>query len=107
MTFLYAIQSGFRNYGNFRGRASRSAYWWWFLFSVIVQVTASSMNNSLSFFVSLALIIPSLSLSWRRMHDSGHNGLWSLLPIVNLVFALTPTEQAVNEYGPPAPPLTA
>ena len=104
MTFLYAIRSGFRNFGNFKGRASRSAYWWWVLFSAIVQFASSGYYESISVLVSLVLVIPSLAVSWRRMHDTGHNGFWSLLPIVNLVFALTPTQEAVNKYGPPTPP---
>jgi uncharacterized membrane protein YhaH (DUF805 family) len=104
MSFQAAIRSGFQNFANFKGRASRPAYWWWFLFSVIVQLGASSLSDSLSLIVSLALIIPSLSLSWRRMHDSGHNGWWTICPIVNLVFALTPSQLFANEYGPPPPP---
>ena len=104
MSFQAAIRSGFQNFANFTGRASRSAYWWWVLFSAIVQFVSSGISDSLSIIVSLALVLPSLALSWRRMHDSGHHGLWSICPIVNLVFALTPGQSAENKYGPPPPP---
>lgn len=104
MSFQSAIRSGFQNFKDFTGRASRSAYWWWVLFSAIVQFALSGFGDSLSVLVSLALLIPSLALGWRRMHDSGHNGFWSIIPIVNLVFALMPSEQMANRYGPPPPP---
>jgi uncharacterized membrane protein YhaH (DUF805 family) len=104
MSLQAAIRSGFQNFANFKGRASRSAYWWWVLFSAIVQFASSGYSDTLSLIVSLVLVIPSLSLSWRRMHDSGHNGFWSIVPIVNLVFALTSSQQSENKYGPPPPP---
>ncbi|MFZ9707534.1 MAG: DUF805 domain-containing protein, partial [Ilumatobacteraceae bacterium] len=43
MSFVAAIQSGFRNYAKFRGRATRSEYWWFFLFTVLAQSVASSI----------------------------------------------------------------
>ena len=104
MSFQAAVRSGFQNFANFKGRASRSAYWWWVLFSAIVQFASSGYSESLSLIISLVLVIPSLSLSWRRMHDSGHNGFWSIVPIVNLVFAFTPSQQSENKYGPPPLP---
>jgi len=104
MSFQAAIRSGIQNFANFKGRASRSAYWWWVLFSAIVQYIASASSDSLSIIVSIVLILPSLTISWRRMHDVGHSGFWSIIPIVNLVFALTPGQQSANKYGPPPPP---
>jgi hypothetical protein len=38
------------------------------------------------------------------MHDTDHRGWWVLFPIVNLVFALTKSDQGVNRFGPPPPP---
>ncbi|MFM7827614.1 MAG: DUF805 domain-containing protein, partial [Acidimicrobiaceae bacterium] len=47
MNFQTAIRSGFQNYANFKGRASRAEYWWWALFTVILSVLLSSINSSL------------------------------------------------------------
>lgn len=104
MSFLAAIRSGFQNYANFNGRASRSAYWWWVLFSAIVQFAVSGYSDTVSLIFSLSLAVPSLALGWRRMHDTDHGGFWSIIPFVNLVFALTPSQQSANKYGPPPPP---
>lgn len=104
MSFQAAIRSGFQNFATFTGRASRSAYWWWFLFSAIVSIVASSFGDLLSIIVSLGLVLPSLAVGWRRMHDTGHGGFWSLVPIVSLIFSLTPSQLSENKYGPPPPP---
>ena len=47
MTFISAIQSGFRNYANFKGRAPRSEYWWWTLFTLIVQAAMSGFGDAI------------------------------------------------------------
>lgn len=104
MSFQAAIRSGFQNYANFKGRASRSAYWWWALFSVVAQFVSSGYSDSLAIIISLVLICPSLAVGWRRMHDTGHGGFWAIVPIVNIIFSLTPSQLSENKYGPPPPP---
>ncbi|MFM7391741.1 MAG: DUF805 domain-containing protein, partial [Actinomycetota bacterium] len=59
MSFVAAIQSGFRNYARFRGRASRSEFWWFSLFTLIVQL-ATSGSEVIGGLVSLALLLPGL-----------------------------------------------
>lgn len=48
----------------------------------------------------LAVLIPSIAVAVRRMHDAGHSGWWVLVPIVNLIFALQNSQPGENEYGP-------
>jgi uncharacterized membrane protein YhaH (DUF805 family) len=50
------------------------------------------------------MIIPSIAIGWRRMHDTGRAGWWSIIPIAGFVFALQQSDPDMNEYGPPAPP---
>ena len=50
--------------------------------------------------VSLALFLPSLAVSWRRMHDVGKSGFFSFVPIYNLILSLRQGETGPNEYGP-------
>ena len=45
MTFSEAIQSGFRNYVGFSGRAARSEYWYWILFVVMVAIAAGIVDH--------------------------------------------------------------
>lgn len=51
------------------------------------------------------MIIPSIAVGWRRMHDTGRAGWWSIIPIVGFIFALLQSDPDMNEYGPPAPPV--
>lgn len=67
MNFSQAIESGFSNYVNFKGRASRSEYLWWLLFATLVNLIP---------FVALVTFLPSLSLIARRLHDINKSG-WS------------------------------
>ena len=52
------------------------------------------------------LLLPSLSVAWRRMHDVGRGGWWTFVPIANIVFTFVPSVQEVNRWGPPPPPRT-
>ncbi len=93
VTFSEAIESALvKNYCNFKGRASRSEYWWFVLLNVTlkfvvvgVSIFSEEVGTILSYGVSLALFLPGLGLSVRRLHDIGKSGWW-LLPL--LVFAL-------------------
>ena len=71
MSFVAAIQSGFRNYVKFKGRATRSEYWWWTLFTLVIQA-ASFIFAGLGDLLSLAVLVPSIAVAIRRMHDTNH-----------------------------------
>ena len=111
MDFTSAIKSGFSNYTNFSGRASRSEYWYWFLFTVIVNLCASFIDQILGIYIvtslaGIALIIPGLSMIWRRLHDIDKSGAWffigftciGLIPL--LIWHLTKGTTGPNRFGP-------
>jgi uncharacterized membrane protein YhaH (DUF805 family) len=114
VSFGDAIRSGFDHYAKFQGRASRSAFWWWVLFQFIVELVAAVLDyaifNNLGVFyglTALALLLPSLSVSIRRLHDTDRSGWWLLIyliPIIGfivlLVFFLTDSDSGPNRYGP-------
>ncbi len=104
MSFVSAVQSGFRNYVNFKGRATRSEYWWWTLFALILQAGSTAVSDDVGAVVSLVLLVPGIAVAIRRMHDTNHRGWWMLFPIVNLVFALRAGDAGENRFGPPPPP---
>jgi uncharacterized membrane protein YhaH (DUF805 family) len=93
MNFAEAIASGFRNYAKFEGRAARSEYWYWTLFVLLVAIAAdvidafafSSFRSAtlelgpLGLISSLALLVPGLAVSVRRLHDIDRTGRWLLL----------------------------
>ncbi len=80
MTFTQSIAVCFQKYIVFSGRASRSEYWWFFLFTLIVRLITTWIPV-LNVIVALALLLPSLAVTVRRLHDTNRTGWWVLLPI--------------------------
>jgi len=114
MSFVDAVKSAFANYVCFSGRARRSEYWYFVLFQVIVSVvlsiltsvTGATIFTVLATLFSLAVLLPSLGLSIRRLHDIGKSGWWlfiGLVPVVGsillLVWTCKDSEPGDNAYG--------
>ena len=85
MNFPTSVKSGFSNYANFKGRASRSEFWWFILFSQLVQTVAQQASGSTGAIAWFALLIPGLSVHVRRLHDSGRSLRWLLWLVASLV----------------------
>jgi uncharacterized membrane protein YhaH (DUF805 family) len=97
MTFGQAISSGFQNYVNFTGRAARSQFWYWFLFAVLASIVSALIDHFLfpdsylspiNSLVGLALFLPGLAVSVRRLHDTDRTGWWILLVLIPLIGAI-------------------
>ncbi len=106
MGFADAVKSCFSNYATFTGRATRAEFWWWKLFSAIVSMVTMFIPF-VGWLVSLAMLIPGLAVSWRRLHDMGKAGGWyfiAFVPIVGWIFAIiwycTKSEPFDNRFGP-------
>ena len=96
----------------FSGRARRKEYWMFTLFniviSIILMVVDAQMNkNILQPVYNLAVLLPALGVSVRRLHDIGKSGWWLLFvflpivgPIVLLVFTCLDSKPGENKYGP-------
>ena len=78
MTPIEAVTSVFRNYANFNGRAQRSEFWWFVLFSLISQAILN-LVPILGTIYSLALILPMLAVTARRLHDTNRTAWWLIL----------------------------
>ncbi len=110
-----AVRSGFAHYVRFDGRASRPAFWWWLPFAILLAIAVTALDGTvfeesmlLTLFVWLGLILPSLSVAIRRLHDTDRSGWWiliSFIPIIGfvvlLVFYLQESDPGENSYGPP------
>ena len=98
MGFGDAIRSVFSKYVTFSGRARRSEYWYFYLFSILVGMVAGVIDTVLvtstgmgeafrgsggpvAAICQLALILPSLAVTVRRLHDTNHSG-WLLLGFI-------------------------
>ncbi|MFZ9798687.1 MAG: DUF805 domain-containing protein [Ilumatobacteraceae bacterium] len=104
MNFQTAIRSGFQNYTNFKGRASRAEYWWWALFTVILSILLSSIDDSFGNLGSLVTLLPSIAVAIRRVHDVDRAGWFILVPFYNLYLVLRRGDAGENRFGPPPPP---
>lgn len=101
-----------KNYVGFEGRARRKEYWMFVLFNVIISIVLTIIEVSteidpfLTGLYSLFILLPSLGVTVRRLHDTGRSGWWillSLVPfigsIVLIVFACLDSHDGDNQYG--------
>ena len=102
-------------FAQFVGRAGRAEFWWFFLANLIVSVILSLLGQASTIFTvlgaiyGLGVLIPSIAVSIRRLHDTGKSGWFLLLYLIPLVgfiilvvFFATAGNPGVNQYGPPA-----
>ncbi len=86
-TFGEAISTCFSKYVTFSGRASRSEYWFFVLFLLLLGIVASVIDagffpgsietgGPVNGLVSLVTFLPSMAVSWRRLHDTNRSGWW-------------------------------
>lgn len=107
--FGKAVALFFKNYVNFSGRASRSEYWWIVLFNVLLFLPLALLSFLFPLFGDLctvALTIPQLSLSVRRLHDVGKSGAYwfmGLIPFAGGIILLVQylkKSDGDNQWGP-------
>ncbi len=108
-----------KKYAQFSGRSRRSEYWFFVLFNIIISVGLAILDGLLSLsdstygigllgsLYSLVILVPSLAVAVRRLHDTGRSGffiLLSLIPcigtIILIVFFAQEGNSGENEYGP-------
>ena len=98
-----------KKYVDFDGRARRKEYWMFVLINTIISLvlmflvakTGGAKTGSVVLnLYQLAVLLPSIAVGVRRMHDTDHSGWWILCPLVNLVFACTGGTPGPNRFGP-------
>lgn len=104
--------TGLKKYAVFSGRSRRKEYWMFILFNFIITFIIGLISGIIgapdfSSIYSLAVLIPSIAIGVRRMHDTNRSGWWILLPIVNLIFAVGEGDKAENRFGPDPKAITA
>jgi uncharacterized membrane protein YhaH (DUF805 family) len=123
MSFGAAIQSFFKNYANFKGRARRSEYWYSALFVSLVSLAlniifpptvtmidglVTSTPSLVTSLWVLAVFIPGLAVVWRRLHDVNTAGGYYFMVLIPLVGAIlliiklsTEGTPGANRFGDP------
>ncbi|MDQ0493805.1 MULTISPECIES: DUF805 domain-containing protein [Paenibacillus] len=103
---------GLQNYVGFQGRARRTEYWMFVLFNVIASFIIGLIDGLfgltpiLTYIYSLAVLLPSLAVTARRLHDTGRSGWWiliALIPVVGtiilIVFTCQDSQPNDNQHG--------
>ncbi|MFT3715519.1 MAG: DUF805 domain-containing protein [Gordonia sp. (in: high G+C Gram-positive bacteria)] len=130
--FVDAIKRGFKKYATFSGRASRREFWWWVLgtavigavlgillglgmhtdtYSGTVSLNAFGVIMSILLVVfGLGIIVPTIAVTVRRLHDAGFSGWFYLLTLIGgiggiIVYIMCALQTSPNapKYGPPVP----
>mgnify|MGYP000462159980 CR=1 FL=1 len=107
-----------KKYAVFSGRSRRSEYWYFALFNIIASIILAVLDGItgtynpetgmglLSIIYALAILIPSIAVTFRRLHDTGRSAWWlliALIPLIGfiviLVFMLQDSHEEENRYG--------
>ena len=114
MSFTEAIRTVLSKYATFSGRASRPEFWWWVLFMVLLNIATGIVDAAfiaptlgfepyeelagqpLSLLVGLALLLPNISVSVRRLHDIDRSGWWYLIILIPFIGVLVVIYWAVQ-----------
>jgi uncharacterized membrane protein YhaH (DUF805 family) len=107
-----------KKYAVFKGRARRKEYWYFVLFNTLITIVLGTIDGVtelvsaeagiglLSGLYTLAVLVPSIAVSVRRLHDTNRSGWWLLIslvplvgPIVLLVFLVLDSQPGENQYG--------
>jgi len=116
MNIQTAVKTCFNKYATFSGRASRSEYWFFYLFTIIASVITwvidtmllgygADDTGAISLIFQIIIILPSLAVGARRLHDIGKSGWWQLLIItligiiLLIVWFATVGSSKKNNYG--------
>lgn len=108
----YFVEYLKENYTNFNGRANRPQYWYFVLCVFVISLLLGIIDGLffgrqvLSLLFSLAVLVPSIGLGVRRLHDLGKPGWWYFMiliplvgPIALLVLFCLKGEDKDNQYG--------
>ena len=118
MDFQTSIKTCFSKYADFSGRALRSEFWFFCLFVTLGCLVATiidimilgysiEVNGPMYLIFSVAVFIPSIAATARRLHDVNRSGWWQLIYftiigiLLILVWNITEGEKKKNIYGPP------
>ena len=110
MSWYFAV---LKKYAVFAGRAHRTEYWMFVLFNCIIGFVLGflgGLESSLSvlyFIYMLGVMVPSIAVCVRRLHDTSRSGWWfflGLVPIIGwivlFVFLVQDSQPGENQYGP-------
>jgi uncharacterized membrane protein YhaH (DUF805 family) len=112
------FMTALKKYATFSGRSRRSEYWYFTLFYLLIYVVLMVVDMAMGTFstkegvglltalFSLAMLLPSVGVTVRRLHDTGHSGWWILIgfipllgALILLAFLVRDSDAGTNRYG--------
>lgn len=104
MNFNWFLDAVKNKYADFNGRARRQEYWMYVLVYILLLIATSIIDAIIGFpiFTLIAifgLAVPSLAVSFRRIHDTGKSGWFILVPFYGLYLLFVDGTPGSNEYG--------
>lgn len=102
-----------KKYATFDGRATRSEFWYFVLFNIIFSIVCGILDaiigskvGIIGLIYSLAVLLPSIAVATRRLHDINKSGWWQLIvlipiigAIVLIIWAVKDSMSGTNRYG--------
>ncbi|HEY4030989.1 MAG TPA: DUF805 domain-containing protein [Caulobacteraceae bacterium] len=93
-----------KHYADFQGVASRKEYWMFFLFNFIASILVGFVAGfihlpAIGSLYSLAVLLPSIGIAVRRMHDIGKSGWWVLAPFYNIWLLCQPSSKPYGKLA--------
>ena len=86
MNFKESISTCLSKYAVFTGRAVKSEFYWWPVFLLLILIIVGAINAQLSRLLIIIMIIPTLAVTTRRLHDMNFSGWWQLAYLRNCSF---------------------
>lgn len=102
-----------KKYFCFSGRAGRAEFWQYILCVFVINIVLGIIDALIGYRIlgglfSLAMLLPSLGVMARRLHDTGKSALWELLLLIAgigglilLLLCIPEGEKEANQYGDP------
>ena len=100
----YFLDTVSKKYIAFGGKADRAEFWYFTLFAFIISLVLGLLFAPLAALFNLALLLPSLSVSARRLRDAGHTPWWLLTTIfgigvlIVLILCALPSKQPARQH---------
>ena len=113
------VMKALKQYADFNGRSQRTEYWLFVLFCLVVSIVLAIVDRGIGTYsaaagvgllggiFSLAVLLPGIGVSVRRLHDTSRSGWWlliALIPLIGeivlLVFMVQDSSTGTNAYGP-------
>ncbi len=105
MKFIEIFVEVLKNFGDFKTRTNRTDFWIFILISIVLSMLIGMLSFTLSYVFNLIILIPSLAVGARRLHDIGKSGLTQLwmLTIVGIIYLIIlwaqEGENVANKWG--------